>query len=246
MADDEDVRIEIRNHLLHVIKTIIRDLEAGNLQNDCLDSLEFRVDWLYSVVNRCQNVDIIDGRVVSCIREVRDSLQSPPLQSPNSLCQAGRIFTGERGRPRFQIPCTQLQFLIEKGFTVREIAQLFGTSTSTVERRMSEFGLSIRDFYAQLSDLDLDATVSEVMREIPNVGCKRMTGLLLGRGLRLQQVRIRESMRRVNPEGVLLRALELNILQRRCYQVRGPLSLWHIDGNHKLIRYESHGMSYKK
>ena len=101
MADDEDVRIEIRNHLLHVINTIISDLEAGNLQNDCLDSLEFRVDWLYSVVNRCQNVDIIDGRVVSCIREVRDSLQSPPLQSPNSLCQAGRIFTGERGRPRF-------------------------------------------------------------------------------------------------------------------------------------------------
>ena len=38
MADDEDVRIEIRNHLLHVINRIIRDLEAGNLQNDCLDS----------------------------------------------------------------------------------------------------------------------------------------------------------------------------------------------------------------
>ena len=106
---------------------------------------------------------------------------------------------------------------------------------------MSEFGLSIRDFYVQLSDLDLDATVSEIMREIPNVGCKRMTGLLLRCGLRVQQVRIRESMRRVNPEGVLLRALELNIVQRRCYQVRGPLSSWHIDGNHKLIRYKSHG-----
>ena len=93
MADNEDVRIEIRNHLLHVINMIIRDLEVVNLQNDCLYTLEFRVDWLYSVVNRCQNVDIIDSRVVSCIREVRDS--------PNSLCQAGKIFTGERGRPRF-------------------------------------------------------------------------------------------------------------------------------------------------
>ena len=37
---------------------------------------------------------------------------------------------------------------------------------------MSEFGLSIRDSYAQLSDFDLDATVSEIMRETPNVGCK--------------------------------------------------------------------------
>ena len=148
MADDEDVRIEIRNNLLHAINAIIRNLEGGNLQNDCLDSLEFRVDWLYSVVNRCQNVDIIDGRLISCVRD-----------------KAGRIFTGERGRPRFQIPCKQLHFLIENGFTVRVIAQLFVTSTSTMERRMSEFGLSIRDFYAQLSDFDLDATVREVMRE---------------------------------------------------------------------------------
>ena len=44
-------------------------------------------------------------------------------------------------------------------------------------------------------------------------------------------------MRRVNPDGVLLRALELRAVRRRRYQVRGPLSLWHIDGNHKLIRY---------
>ena len=79
MADDEEVRIEKKNHLLHVINTIIRDLEAGNLQNDCLDSLEFCIDWLYSIVNRCQNVDIIDGRVVSCIREVRDTVVSRVL-----------------------------------------------------------------------------------------------------------------------------------------------------------------------
>ena len=48
-------------------------------------------------------------------------------------------------------------------------------------------------------------------------------------------------MQRVNPEGCLLRSLDLktlNVLQRRKYQVYGPLALWHIDGNHKLIRYE--------
>ena len=48
-------------------------------------------------------------------------------------------------------------------------------------------------------------------------------------------------MQRVNPEGCLLSSLDLktlNVLQRRKYQVYGPLALWHIDGNHKLIRYE--------
>ena len=34
-------------------------------------------------------------------------------------------------------------------------------------------------------------------------------------------------MRQVNPEGVLLRALELRLIQRRSYYVQGPLSLWH-------------------
>ena len=60
------------------------------------------------------------------------------------------------------------------------------------------------------------------MREVPNVGCKRMTGLLLGRGLRVQQARIRESMRRVNPEGVLLRALELMLYAEEVTKFKVP------------------------
>ena len=64
------------------------------------------------------------------------------------------------------------------------------------------------------------------MREFPNSGYKRMTGLLQNAGYRIQQNRIRESMRRVNPDGVLLRALELRAVRRRRYQVPGPLALW--------------------
>ena len=44
-------------------------------------------------------------------------------------------------------------------------------------------------------------------------------------------------MRRVDPEGVLLRTLQSRPVLRRAYQVARSLSLWHIDGNHKLIRY---------
>ena len=64
-----------------------------------------------------------------------------------------------------------------------------------------------------------------------------MTGFLIDAGHRFQQRRIRECMRRVNPDGVFLRAHELRAVRRRRYQVRGPLALWHVDGNHKLIRY---------
>lgn len=116
------------------------------------------------------------------------------------------------------------------------MAQLFGVSKRTLERRLSEFGLRVRANYARLTDSELDATVNDIIADFPNVGCKRMSGLLLGCGFRIQQSRIRECMRRVNPESVLLHALELRLIQRRSYYVRGPPSLWHIDRNHKLIR----------
>ena len=44
-------------------------------------------------------------------------------------------------------------------------------------------------------------------------------------------------MRHVDPEGTILRTLQMNVIQRRVYSVPSPLALWHIDGNHKLIRY---------
>ena len=200
---------------------------------DGLDCLLSRLDWLYDAVVRYLDVD---ERIVDGIRETRDCLRCLSVGGSYSLCQADKVFTGERGRPKLNIPQDQLEFLVEKKFKVREMALLFGTSTRTIERRLCEFGLSIGATYAELSDAQLDAVIGDIVRDFPNVGYKRLTGLLQARGLRVQQSRIRESMRRVNPEGTLLRALELNVIRRRRYHVGGTLSLWHIDGNHKLIR----------
>ena len=130
----------------------------------------------------------------------------------------------------------QLQFLIDRRFSVREIASLLGVGVRTVERRMHEFGLSVRSSYSTITDAELDLAVESILRSFPNAGYKRMSGFLTSRGLRVQQNRIRSSMRRVDPRGCLLRSLEMNTLYRRCYRVYGPLALWHIDGNHKLIR----------
>lgn len=45
-----------------------------------------------------------------------------------------------------------------------------------------------------------------------------------------------DSMRRVNPEGVMMPRLSIQTARRRQYSVPAPNHLWHIDGNHKLIR----------
>ena len=66
-----------------------------------------------------------------------------------------------------------------------------------------------------------------------------MFGYLRCQGVRIKQGRVRESVRRVDLLGALMRGLEMNVVHRRVYSVPSPLALWHIDGNHKLIRYEN-------
>ena len=111
---------------------------------------------------------------------------------------------------------------------------MLGVSVSTVQQHMTEFDLPISATYATLTDDELDSLVSNIQNHFPNCGNRRMEGQLLALGFRIQQHRIQEAQRRVDPEGSMLR--RLNALQRHVYMVAAPLSLWHIDGNHKLIR----------
>ncbi|KAJ7373308.1 hypothetical protein OS493_012899 [Desmophyllum pertusum] len=121
---------------------------------------------------------------------------------------------------------------------------MLGVSVRTVQRRLSEYNISITDRYADITEEVLDNHVIEVFQMFPNCGYRRMLGFLETRGLRVQEKRVRESMHRVDPEGVLLRTLELQTTHRRGYNVYSPRALYHIDGNHKLIRWRFviHGM----
>ena len=60
-------------------------------------------------------------------------------------------------------------------------------------------------------------------------------GHLRAQGINVQRSRIRATIRDVDPQGVRARQ-HLRIL-RRVYSVPCPNYLWHVDGNHKLIRW---------
>ena len=75
-------------------------------------------------------------------------------------------------------PYEQLNFLLERRFTVVQISALLGVSSRTVERRLQEFGLSVRATYADISEEHLDSTVNQILATVPNTGYKRMSGYL--------------------------------------------------------------------
>ena len=104
--------------------------------------------------------------------------------SPTSSARvAEKLFTGNRGRPKYIVPQEQVEFLIKRHFSVPEISKLLGVSTRTVERRMSEYGLSIWGSYEGMNDNELDDIVTGILKDFPNAG-KKMTGLLLARRIR--------------------------------------------------------------
>ena len=71
--------------------------------------------------------------------------------------------------------------------------------------------------------------------EFPNAGYRRVHSQLVSRGIRVSHLRVREAMHRCDPEGTAMRWLIITPRAKNC--VSGPLALWHVDGNHKLIRH---------
>ena len=139
-----------------------------------------------------------------------------------------------RGRPKLELSREQLQYLVDHGFGVTEIGGLLGISRATVHRRIREFDMQGPREFSTLDDEDLDGIVRNIQASFPNCGEKLVEGHLVSQGIKVQRRRVRESLHRTDPVGVAVRR-SLAIMRRR-YHVPRPNSLWHIDGNHKLIR----------
>uniref|UniRef100_A0A8C6PT05 Integrase catalytic domain-containing protein n=1 Tax=Nothobranchius furzeri TaxID=105023 RepID=A0A8C6PT05_NOTFU len=99
-----------------------------------------------------------------------------------------------------------------------------------------QFHLTRASTYAEMTDSALDAVVQDTVAGNELAGPEAVRASLRAQGLRVQRRRVRASMLRINPGAAALRAV-IRRPERRSYRVAGPNSLWHIDGNHKLIRW---------
>ena len=178
-------------------------------------------------------------QVMSTLVSIADQLNGARSGNGSFGCYpdvATISFEGQRGRPRVDITEDVLIYFFDHGFSATTIAMLLHVSLSTIRRRMTEFGLAVRNNYSSILDDELDRLVTTIHYHHPNCGYRLMQGHLTSLGHRVQQTRIREAMLRTDPEGVLSRWG--CTVYRRQYSVPTPNALWHIDGNHRLIRYK--------
>ena len=218
----------------------MRCLESSDLGGSEPETLLDRLEHVMGVIIRLDEATVFAGTtIVQLLQSARRCLQEAISESTYTN-RPTLVFSGNSGRPKYDIPIIQLQYLIENGFSIRDISVIAGVSERTISRRLQQYGLSIRQQYSQVNDAELDAIVACILNEFPNCGYRRMSGFLRVRGFRIQQKKIRSSVKRVDPEGVLLRSIEIHVIKRRSYNVPAPMSLWHVDGYHKLIRYASY------
>ena len=128
--------------------------------------------------------------------------------------------TYSRGRPNLRIDMTQVANLKLLGFTWKKIANLLGACTSFVHKNRTVEEMESN--YSNIVDDDLDVIVTNIYRDSPNMGEKMMTGALRSHGIKVQRVRMRQSMTRVNPS----RQLHTRRIERRVYNICAPNALW--------------------
>lgn len=236
-----DYCIELLQRLMHDLSSY-RGLRIELLPSSALDSIVVSLEIAYRELMVLDLTEQLSSsqregaeKVRLCTTVLRDIQNSYQVSRVSRPSIPPSVTSGVVGRPRYEIPEETLVFFLENRFSVPQIASMLAVSVSTIRRRMSAVGLSVRNAYSDISDAELDDLVLGIHQQYPTCGNTQMKGHLVAMGYNIQQIRIRESMRRIDPAGTALR--RLYVVNRRQYSVPSPLSLFHIDGHHKLIRY---------
>ena len=115
----------------------------------------------------------------------------------------------------------------------QDCADALLVSRTTLWRRALELGITTM---SEISDLELDSVVERIVHEAPNCGTIMVWGQLKSLGINVPRRRVCESLLRVNPSGVESR--QRTCIIRRSYNVASSNALWHIDGQHSLVRWK--------
>jgi hypothetical protein len=160
--------------------------------------------------------------------------------------------TGLPGRPRIEIDPQTLSTALElRGPT--HLAHIFNCHPRTIRRRGLEHGLvqpgepvyieyeqvdgSVARIYwsssgavSQMTDDELDEVMIYILEAFPTFGRRMIDGHLKHHGYHIPRARIQASYSRVH--GSPASAFGVRRIERRVYNVPGPNSLWHHDGQH--------------
>ena len=230
----------------HVV-SFLRRVRLENVSQDYLEFCLERLETIITGVNRIKSVlqtpiaNTADSEEISTILHYRqkvdellqslsqvhtdiDKMLDNYLSDSTVAYQSHTVRSGQRGRPRFDITESQLQYLTSLSFTWKQIAKMLGISRVTLYRRRVEFGMLHQG--QAVGDEELLHLLEEMRHQYPEMGEVMVLGRLRALGYSVSRDRVRSAIRETDPLNTALRATA-GQLARRIYNVPGPNSLWH-------------------
>ena len=225
----ETMVIKAENYL-SVLHAIINTLQASPSDAE----IEHLIELLYDLVQELHHI----------LSRWTDIELGVDLNNPCNGLKVERNYNGRCGRPKYVIKPEQLIFLRDLQFSWTQIASLYGISRRTlynIRCNSDVAALSISNSTI-ISDHDLQEMILDIKTMMPETGQTMIKGILHARGIHISVTRIRDAIAIVDPVNTALRWAAPR--HRRVYSVPYSNALWHIDGNHKLIRYNMCKMLY--
>uniref|UniRef100_A0A8C6Q4W0 Integrase core domain-containing protein n=1 Tax=Nothobranchius furzeri TaxID=105023 RepID=A0A8C6Q4W0_NOTFU len=200
-----------------------------------LDYMECVINQEYILTDAASEILDIPSSIIQGLVQMERLVRAGIEETQHPVLFA--LAQGERGRPKYEFSVDLLTHLLEMPLPIKYVASLLRVSEATIFKRMCENGISTRTLFSSMTDEELDDKIKTIKVRGPNAGYRLTKGLLQSEGHHVQRERIKDSMHRVDSVGILSRLTRMGCTGRRTYSVKGPLSLVHIDTDHKLIRY---------
>ncbi|KAG8724583.1 hypothetical protein FRC09_016912 [Ceratobasidium sp. 395] len=189
--------------------------------------------------------------------ELGCTMSLDPLPEDEFLQVSYTTSQGRAGRPRIEFDPQFLASALELRGS-HELANFLDCSSRTVRRRALELRLVEPSYpvrtveetpegnlvevfhpaphdFSLLTDNELLSLVSEALTIFPYFGNQLMLGYLKALGITVPRDRVRWALREVKGAPGIFGVRSIHRIK---YQVPGPNSLWHHDGQHGLIRFK--------
>ena len=176
--------------------------------------------------------------MVDFLLEVLKNLDICAARLENQRVHVNLVHTGCAGRPSYHIGEDLIRRFLEAGFSWKDIADILGVCTKTIFRRMRTFNSHVTNpKYTEISSNDLEQEVRNLINQFPISGISMVKRHLFSQGIKVTWMRVRHTLWKVDPQGIVKRSVNGPITTRKIYNFPGSIALMHIDSNHKLIRW---------
>ena len=138
---------EFRHDLIINITRISHELEFNVTQEKIFDLL-FEIDCTIQAVAYLDSIAPVSDKVYEELLAARKLTED---KCSNSL-RLEQQRDGNRGRPSYVITKEQLECLVDLGFNATQMKDLLHVSKRTIERRLSEYGITSQPYMTIADD----------------------------------------------------------------------------------------------